>query len=316
MNLNLDLDLDTKFGENLDFHIKTLIRLISNVSGRYSVNTEKSIKWINSQKSELRINTARDFIASINYISIQEYVNGIEHLILESYNKINMDGKIYMYVGEPNKSYYFGAIVAMYIIKKHQLRQPDYFLKTINEDLSSITGNDPVILVDDMAYSGSQHGTLLSKIYLASLPGSSSPNIYLFLYGLNSISHRKLSEVQTKKKYTYAPSPFKILYYRIFPLLSEQFGIARAFFLCYFFSPHTSGYPLVNVYFDHKIADDVSTFAKGLAYGPIIPNSFVYDTLSDDDEPQSSILWYDCCRLAGMKPHTWSVEWPAVQLQL
>lgn len=54
--------------------------------------------------------------------------------------------------------------------------------------------------------------------------------------------------------------------------LDETLSGKRLFNLGYFFS--FGVIPNVNVYFDHKIADDVSAFTRVLTLGPIVPNDY------------------------------------------
>ena len=99
------------------------------------------------------------------------------------------------------------------------------------------------------------------------------------MVALNKFSLLKLSLIPIEKpKYQLINSPFKLIYlpeYLYEPLI-YTLGIERYIYLTCIFSTFTSVdyLPNISMYFDHKIADEVSTFTKTLLYGQIIPNYF------------------------------------------
>ena len=66
--------------------------------------------------------------------------------------------------------------------------EPDYFINT----LYSTNITDPILIIDDMSYSGSQMSNMMSKIYKDCVPKyttdeavkRATPDIHLLLYGL------------------------------------------------------------------------------------------------------------------------------------
>jgi hypothetical protein len=208
-------------------------------------------------------------------------------------------------VGTKNKSIYFSAIIAMHFIRKYKFKEPDYFINA----LYSTNITDPILIIDDMSYSGSQMSNMMSKIYKDCVPKyttdeaakRATPDIHLLLYGLNSYSHTRLSEIKnmvkimvdveyvykgetnTRKqmKYITVPSPFNIYFVKKFPLLIE-IDMDMAHLINYFFSPYLKGNPPLSIYFDHKIADDVSTHMKVLSYGPIVPKSYAIESFKSN----------------------------------
>lgn len=296
--------IDAEFLKNLDENITSLLNTMFTISGKHAINSEKATKWVNSQKTQLKRKVARHFITNTKYVSFHEYYNGIGKLIHDHYPTIIKDAKqIILYVGTKNKSIYFSAIIAMHFIRKYKFKEPDYFINT----LYSTNTQDPIIIIDDMAYSGSQMSGILTKIYKDCIPNYTTdeaakhvtPKINLLLYGINSYSHTRLSEIEiTEKKlvdveYMYkgktnvrkqlkyitviVTSPFHIYFVKKFPLLIEV-DMDMAHLINYFFSPYLNGNPPLSIYFDHKIADDVSTHMKVLSYGPIIPKSYAIES--------------------------------------
>ena len=118
------------------------------------------------------------------------------------------------------------------------------------------------------------------------------PKIHFLLYGINTVSKKKITNLFPividieepivkfgktllikKRKLVTLPSPFKLYYVKYFKTLHE-INAEMSYLVNYFFSPYLNGYPLLSVYFDHKIADDSSTFMKVIVYGPIIPKCY------------------------------------------
>ena len=306
--------IDDDFLNNLDENITSLLNTMFTISGKHAINSEKADKWVNSQKTTLKRKVARHFIKNTNYVTFREYFHGIGKLIYDHYPTITKNAKqIILYVGTKNKSIYFSAIIAMHFIRKYKFTEPYYFINT----LYSTNITDPILIIDDMAYSGSQMSNMMSKIYKDCVPKyttdeaakRATPDIHLLLYGLNSYSHTRLSEIEnmvkimvdveyvykgktnTRKqmKYITVPSPFNLYFVKKFPLLIE-IDMDMAHLINYFFSPYLKGNPPLSIYFDHKIADDVSTHMKVLSYGPIIPKSYAIEAFETNKQEVNDIL--------------------------
>ena len=299
--------IDTHFATNLDENITSLLHTMFAISGKHGINPNKSTRWVSAQKTPLKREVARHLIDHTVYVTFREYFNGIGKLIKTHYETIVRDAQhVILYVSFPTKSYYVSAIIAMHFIRKYKFREPDSFVHT----LYNSTTQDPILIVDDMAYSGSQMSNWLTNIYKQSIPNYFNnkykynflerdtivslpkPNIHILLYGVNSYSQTKLSQITNvntmmQKHVTIKgrlitvphrtvidiPSPFHVYFVKKFPLLTEV-DPEKALLVNYFFSPYSHGFPLLSVYFDHKIADDNSTYMKVLSYGPIIPGSY------------------------------------------
>jgi hypothetical protein len=72
-------------------------------------------------------------------------------------------------------------------------------------------------------------------------------------------------------------------------------GEKRYSYINLFFSPFTftENHPIVSMYLDHKIADEVSTYMKVLTYGPIVPSSYNYRMLFEDEMLFEEMLFED-----------------------
>jgi len=131
----------------------------------------------------------------------------------------------------------------------------------ITDFASTIEGINHYILFDDFAYfaySGSQLSGILER---------NPKPIISILVGVSSIANRLISEkAKDKHYYGIEIKTFEDMYEdgTIDPLIYKG--------LQYFFRPMTD--LNVSVYFDHKIADHVSTVANIVKFGPIIPSYY------------------------------------------
>jgi hypothetical protein len=166
-------------------------------------------------------------------------------------------------------------------------------------------GDDPLIILDDSAYSGSQLSTMVNNIYYnrVIIEKLNIPNIFIALLALNNFSKQILERVPTKKdKYGTAEettSPFKLVYLseRLYEPIILKLGLERYFYINYFFSLYTQDTPYISLYFDHKLADDVSTYKKPLLYGPIVPSNYTPTSVIDDTDGGMEIYNIICSEL-------------------
>jgi hypothetical protein len=287
-------DIDTNFIHFFEPNMKKIQEAIQQYSGQHKINKQKAEIFINSQLSHLRRELAQLLIDNTTYITLEQIFSIVEQLILKLYNENNLNEKqvIYFYSGNEKKSFYFLNVIALFFIRKHNLKEP-LFLKKINSTILEDETNPPIILLDDVSYSGSQLSSMINNIYYTTVVRNKkpSPNIFILLCALNDFSKYKLSNVPIKKLgpgYSeFTPSPFKLIYmeeYLFIPLISKL-GIEKYVFLNLLFSFWTTDNftPYISLYLDHKIADEVSTYTHALMYGPIPPKQISFDYFLDRD---------------------------------
>lgn len=297
-----DSAADPQFASFFQEHKEALLQTMFAISGKHAVNPQKADEWVQAQKTPLKRKVAQHLLTNITYVPFHTYFNGIGKLVREHYPTITRGARtIRLFVSRPKKSYYFSAVIALHFIRKYGFREPDVFLHTI--DASHFT-DEPILIFDDMAYSGSQMSDWLARMYKGSIPNYRSwvdqdvllkapkPNIHVLVYGVNSHSHRRMTQitnvqmtVRGKREMQTLPSPFPVYYVKKFPLLYEK-DTTMYLLVNYFFSPYLKGNPPLAVYFDHKIADDVSTYANVLMHGPVIPAAYAASAQALDRHAQ------------------------------
>jgi hypothetical protein len=282
--------LDDSFLRCYDANLAKIQAAIRAFSGTHAIDPAIAEQFISNQISPVRRQAAKDLIDNTIYISLEEVASIIEQLIVRLYteNNLNADENIYIYSGLPEKSFYFMSVLALYYIRQNGYKEPQ-FIKELNPEIIGSIGINPIIILDDVSYSGSQLSTMLNKIYYKTVIKDKKPvpKFFILLIALNDFSKYKLSRVPIKATgptfYDFTLSPFNLLYLpeRLYTSLTYKLGFERYFYLHTFFSPFTPESPNISLYLDHKIADEVSTFTTSLTYGPIIPSNYNYDNIFD-----------------------------------
>lgn len=277
---------DDRFIKCFDENIDKIKKAITRYSGIHSIDPHIAEEFINEQVSDVRKQAARDLIENTIYITLEEVDNIIETLIIKLYTEHNLNAEenIYIYVGQPEKSFYFLSVLALYYILKHNFKEPTY-IKRLHDDMFDEIGTSPFIIIDDVSYSGTQLSNMLNHIYYSRVikKKKDAPNIFVLLLALNDFSKIALEQVPKiiyKNKYIleFEKSPFKLLYNpdRLYTPLLLKVGIERYFYIQIFFSPYIGSVPYISLYLDHKIADAVSTYKTTLLYGQIVPSNYNY----------------------------------------
>lgn len=277
---------DDTFMDCFPENIVKVRNAITRYSGRHSIDKTIAEEFIQSQLTDIRKQAARDIVEHTIYITLEEVATIIEQLILKTYREQHLESaeNVYIYSGLPEKSSYFISVLALDVIQKHQLKLPR-FVKKLNHELLDMIGANPLLVIDDVAYTGSQLSDMLGNLYYdrVILHRQAVPNISVLLVALNHFSKKALEFVPSKKrskKYVeeYIASPFPLVFLpeRLYTPLIVQIGLERYFNVNVFFSPYTGSGPYISMYLDHKIADEVSTYKTALLYGPTIPSNYDY----------------------------------------
>jgi len=305
--------LDNSFLSCYGANLAKIQAAIEKFSGKHAIDNDIANEFINGQLTDVRKQAARDLVENTIYITLQEVADITEQLILNMYeeNSLNSAEIIYLYVGPINKSFYFISVLALYYIKKHQLKEPTFFITAFDNDFFNTVGKNPIIMLDDVSYSGAQLSRMLHAIYFErvvkaqkiSVEPPYPPNLIVGLIALNDFSKEKLEKVpitgrtQRDKSILFTDfikTPFKITFLpeRLYTPLIKKIGLERYFNIHVFFSPYTDNTPFVSIYLDNKIADEASTFKKALTYGPIVPSNYDYTNLflTIDSEMESMIF--------------------------
>jgi hypothetical protein len=148
-----------------DENLAKVKEAIKTNSGKHKINKKSADQFIENQLTHARKQAARDLVENTIYITLDEISEIVEHLINKAYAKISEDANIYLYTGVKGKSFYFLATLALFYIRKNGLKEPIKFISNFTEELFDEIGDSPIIVLDDVAYSGSQLSEMMNNIY-------------------------------------------------------------------------------------------------------------------------------------------------------
>lgn len=292
------------FYHNLEYNYQKILEICRDTSGTKSINIEKSENWINSQLTLRRQNAARNLFNSIRYITLEETINYINNLIDMYYEEISIND-VYIFLNDKykNKSNFFINIIGIHRILERGFKQP-IIIDNI-EEYFHLFENNHLLLLDDMMYSGSQMGSFLEKLTVKSILDNLNINVSVFVVGSTEyamkrnikikLDHFSIKQISKLKNINYRDVPiygdnnFNIRYGFIEKNIYDLITIDEYLDILYFFSPFTYGNPHCCVYFDHKIADSISTFLTVLLHGPILPSK-LYTELNNGDYIYESFM--------------------------
>ena len=245
------MDITEQFHNDYNNYIDKLIEYRDKISGTHKIDFKKSQEWIDNQLNDRRRNAAEFLIQNTHYITFNKLFEDIRNSVVQIYKDLDLTKNIYMFISERNNSFYFIGMIALYFIKLLKYKLPicvNYFI-------------GQTITFDDASYTGGQFFNTIKDI---------SAKIYLGLSCITNISEELLLGEMPYYNYKlkiYAQNKFVSLDI----INKDNFND-----LIYYFSPFTYGRTKVSIYFDHKIADPISTFMKMLNYGPILPKNLNY----------------------------------------
>ena len=258
------MNYDDTFISSFPRNKKRVEHAIKKLSGQHAIDLSIAESFIESQISPLKRRAARDLIENTVYITLSEVADVVRALIQKLYVENDLGKEttqIYIVSGNIHKSNYFLSVLALKYIRAGKLKEPIRFIESLTNDILNEVGDNPIIFIDDAAYSGSQLSKQLNNIYYSHVVVGKkpAPNIYVLLVALNTFSLEKLSKVVSKRlrnriDLEFVPSPFKLLYLEkhLYVPLVLKLGIERYYHLAFFFSLFTlvSHLPNVFLYFD------------------------------------------------------------------
>lgn len=260
------------FYQHYDTNIEKLQTVRDIISGTHQVNSDIATQWIESQANPPRHRAAQTLINNLHYITMSEVFESVRNLVTQI---IGNSPILNLYAGSPHGSHYFMAVLTVYYLRL--LDQPDpHIIGELDETSLEPIANQSLVFIDDMAYTGIQIGRISDVLTRNGLLRNPIVKYNITMtVGLVAASSQAVDSISQRRISLYVD--------RVIPSLKTVAGKRHFLELLFYFSPTTEGNTQVAIYFDHKIADELSTFLRTLMYGPVIPCNLGYEPILDHD---------------------------------
>jgi hypothetical protein len=259
----------------------------------YTIDHEKAHEWVHSQKSPHRQLLAQKLLENIRYIPHTELLDSIRICVHKVYLSLVSGAPItFLIPKNTNKSNFYISLLFL-----HFWQEAGYPIDFIirNTSIQYLYGN--IIDVDDMAYSGNQTSSILGSIYRTFMNELLDkiidkckidtdedfrkawkympryiPETHLQKHKVNYIVTRIYMSEYSFNNYMspeYLSFPIRLVTAHVIPFMPDIDSTMRDEIRRLFKVSENSH---VSVYFNHKVANNASTFLYPLALG-IVPES-------------------------------------------
>ncbi len=219
---------------------------------------------------------------SLNHNKIEKFIKladpGVKEICRKIFNNtdhinsIDINKTIYILIDENLKEYTFKSnywifeYVKQYINFKSHLKHNIILINNINNNI--ITNNDLIVIIDDCIYSGTQMSETIRKLnnkkklklyFYILVPFISIAGRSKIIYSFNSKTNLKNYCKIYFPKYSFKPK-----------IINEVLNEKEIILIEKYYNKIHNLYNRYLIYFDHKLADDVSTLT--IFYLGVVPN--------------------------------------------
>ena len=234
----------------------------------YPINAKNVIKWLEQSDPSIR-HIANEFILKTTYINYNMFLKIYKKAIDEMISMLDTNVlQFYISIDDKNKSNYW----IMQIIENNV--NSNKYKIIIVSDFSKLDHSYPVIIADDASYSGSQMANTIEDNF-------QHTKLDIFIL-IPFMSNTAIDTI--KKRYSDNLNEGSIMFldksiYIMKPIyeLIDKDKIELLFSYYTNNSKYIREYP---IYFDHKVADNYSSFPLIYTYG-IIPNNYNKQIIHD-----------------------------------
>lgn len=229
---------------------------------RHPIDNNKLYEWLD--KSDVKIKSiATEFIMKTTYISYNFFCKMLKKAFIEMLSVLKTQ-TLQFYIASDDVNYKFKSGFWIFKHIDKYIDKSKYKVKIV-DDISKIDKDIPIIIADDATYSGTQLNTFIEgfenmtcDIYIL-IPFVSNTAIDVVKEGFNKNNINGTLYFPNKAKYIMKP---------IYELMDEK-KLEELFSYYTNNGKNIREYP---IYFDHKVADNYSSFPLIYTYG-IIPNT-------------------------------------------
>lgn len=242
--------------------------LLSKESGVHAPDSHKLELWVNSQVSERRRKAARALADNLNYFSFDDVRNMCKKITKEIYKKnIPNDKELIWFGVDFGKSGMFIAALCYHYAAEMGLRLPFRMFDFVIPNGAVDFSKSVLMCFDDMSYSGSQMSTRLGiireQIKKKGIPLEST-DIRVGFISVSETANNILQRVHPSTLFVSGA---------VIPSLKKALGTQQWIDCIVYFSLY---HPDNFTFFEHKLADDISTFLKVFKYGLVPPANITF----------------------------------------
>jgi len=259
---------------------KPRFKLDINIPIDHSLNREQVKKYINACDLEVRSVIKKIFNNTV-HISFEEFIKNLNKNIKDLLDITSESKKIYFYINEffKEKSNYW---VYKYVKNYIKYNNPDYNVFVI-DNLNKNKNGDYIVFVDDCIYTGNQLAYELSEITNKKLV---QLNYYILSPYISKNGKSNIEERMDRNK-EFNKSNSELIfstYSNDIPLIDDylsdsDFTILYKYLEYFMMEESIEGKYLI--YFDHKLADNISTITP--IYSGYVMNKHNLVELVEDD---------------------------------
>ncbi len=239
-----------------------------NVPNHHSINSKKLIEWLKRSDREIRP-IAKEFIDKTIYISYRKFKSVLYKCVNELLKHLKSKDKnvLQFFITDDDVSYkYKSSYWIISHIQEYMEKYPEFSI-TVVDDKKKLDFSNTIIITDDASYSGSQISGIINdnffdtkdcNIYLL-IPFISNTALDVIINGFNENNNMN-GIINYSSKSTFIMRP-------IYEIMDKD-NIVKLF---KYYTKEGSNIREYPIYFDHKVADNYSSFPLIYTYG-IVPN--------------------------------------------
>ena len=231
---------------------------------KHSIDNNNLNLWLNKSDKDIK-SIATEFIMKTTYISYKIFVKYLKKSFYEMISDLKPIKTLqFLIISDYDKTLY--KYKSGYWILNHLYDYIDikkYSVKIIN-NIKDIDTSIPIIIPDDASYSGSQISSFIEKFE------NMSCDIYILIPFLSNTSIDVIKDMFNASNIDgdiFFPNKSKYIIKPIYELMNEE-KIEKLFSYYTKDGKNIREYP---IFFDHKVADNYSSFPLIYTYG-VIPN--------------------------------------------
>jgi hypothetical protein len=262
----------------------------------YPLNRQNVKKFIAASAPDAR-DAVRKFIKATTHISFETFIRYVNKNLRDVVKLVPPGRPMFVYINEfhKEKSSYW-----LYLyVKKMAKTQFNIDMKMIdNYNNNSLQHNDILLILDDCAYSGGQISTILAELDT----NDKQLHIIIFVPFISDAAIELIRDIAThnsdvvKCKISFLKNAYKIKPLRDYMNVSEFYTILKYYITSTRAAEEIQKYP---IYFDHKLADHVSSFPY--LYNGNVPSERNLETAILINNKYKRIAWLHSKGLFNVK---------------